>query len=169
MISNKKRSYSSNIDINILIGIFISNIILAALFNIILSKIDGNLIMSNNIFIDIKELLYQFSLPLPTIPIIVALVIITLFSLPIFYVEKHEKELRIRHFCGATRKNLFCFLVRKYCLYILLAYFVCLFSLTEKPNLRFLIVAKVWSVLFVSEIIFSVLIIYYLIRQQLKV
>lgn len=169
MQSNKKSYILSNVDINIVAAIFISNIILSGLVTVILPKINGKLIKVNQFFFGLKELLYQFSFPLPTIPIVVALIIITLCSLPVFYIEKYEKEINIRILCGATKKDLFYFILAKYCLYICVTHLISIFILICKQKNHILVFVRVCSFLLIVEVLISLIILCYLTKCQFKV
>ncbi len=95
------------IDFQILIGLFITNIV----FSVVIFLLKGN----------IKETLYSLPLPLPTIPITILVAIITVLSIPVFLHDKKIRELRIRYICGATWWESYKWICYIYSLHIIIA------------------------------------------------
>lgn len=114
----------------ILVGFTFSNIILFIFMTLL--KINTKSVEGMNLYNcisreNIKAVLYSLPLPLPTIPILIILVAITLFSMPFFLFDKKNKEFIIRSVCGATWKKIYIWISGIYIMHIVISIMPCIF------------------------------------------
>lgn len=149
-----KNRKSIAINIQILLCVFVSNVALTGIYFVIRHELFSLMyqIEGEEVCISVRDILSGLPVPLPTIPILVVIAVMSLLSSPLYFLERRTKELHIRLICGATRSELIKIIFTSYIVHIFISFIPCIIVIYSMELLD-MVTILAFVALFLSEVI----------------
>jgi hypothetical protein len=112
----------------VIIANIISNILLIGIYFVLANEYAGYIQPVDSISnLDVlQDLIFGLKVPIPTIPILACLSMGTIFSMPPYFLQTRIREIQIRFFCGAQKRNVVLFISGTYAMYQLFSFLFCI-------------------------------------------
>jgi len=117
-----------NPNMQVIVANIISNILLIGVYLVLVNEYAGYRQPADSLSnLDVlRDLIFGLTVPIPTVPILVCLSLVTLFSMPPYFLQTRIREIHIRFVCGALKRNVFLFLSESYVMQQLFSFVFCI-------------------------------------------